>query len=185
MNAPQITNNPEMMQNMLSAPYTQSMMQAMSQNPDMAANIVSSNPLFAGNPQMQEQMRNMMPQFMQQLQNPAVQSMMTNPEALAAINQIQQGLQRLQAASPELYRLVLQSESELRMRVCKLSASPLVYCNSPAWKARSEAVGQLPLLPPSWYIHAQHCLKKTCNLKPIYDNNMFAGRWGCRRLAPA
>ena len=49
----QITNNPEMMQNMLSAPYTQSMMQAMSQNPDMAANIVSSNPLFAGNPQMQ------------------------------------------------------------------------------------------------------------------------------------
>ena len=47
----------------------------------------------------------MMPTFMQQLQNPAVQSMMTNPEALAAINQIQQGLQRLQAASPELYRL--------------------------------------------------------------------------------
>ena len=46
----------------------------------------------------------MMPQFMQQLQNPAVQSMMTNPEALAAINQVQQGLQRLQAASPELYR---------------------------------------------------------------------------------
>jgi len=100
----QITNNPEMMQNMLSAPYTQSMMQAMQQNPDMAANIVGSNPLFAGNPQMQEQMRNMMPQFMQQLQNPAVQNMMTNPEALAAINQIQQGLQRLQAASPELYR---------------------------------------------------------------------------------
>ena len=49
-------------------------------------------------------MRNMMPQFMQQLQNPAVQSMMTNPEALAAINQVQQGLQRLQAASPDLYR---------------------------------------------------------------------------------
>ena len=46
----------------------------------------------------------MMPQFMQQLQNPAVQSMMTNPEALAAINQVQQGLQRLQAASPDLYR---------------------------------------------------------------------------------
>ena len=41
---------------------------------------------------------------MQQLQNPAVQSMMTNPEALAAINQVQQGLQRLQAASPDLYR---------------------------------------------------------------------------------
>ena len=123
----QITNNPEMMQNMLSAPYTQSMMQAMSQNPDMAANIVSSNPLFAGNPQMQEQMRNMMPQFMQQLQNPAVQSMMTNPEALAAINQIQQGLQRLQAASPELYRLVQsESDKELRMRVCQLFSESFI-----------------------------------------------------------
>ena len=145
---PQITNNPEMMQNMLSAPYTQSMMQAMSQNPDMAANIVSSNPLFAGNPQMQEQMRNMMPQFMQQLQNPAVQSMMTNPEALAAINQIQQGLQRLQAASPELYRLVLQSESdkELRMRVCKLSASPLVY----RWEGKIRSRGPAP--PPASFL---------------------------------
>ena len=132
MNAPQITNNPEMMQNMLSAPYTQSMMQAMSQNPDMAANIVSSNPLFAGNPQMQEQMRNMMPQFMQQLQNPAVQSMMTNPEALAAINQIQQGLQRLQAASPELYRLVrCKRDNELRTRVRKLfSESSIGVCTA-------------------------------------------------------
>ena len=144
---PQITNNPEMMQNMLSAPYTQSMMQAMSQNPDMAANIVSSNPLFAGNPQMQEQMRNMMPQFMQQLQNPAVQSMMTNPEALAAINQIQQGLQRLQAASPELYRLVLQSESdnELRMR------AGLVYCNSSAEKAWAST----PSCLPSWRLQLE------------------------------
>ena len=49
----------------------------------MASNIISSNPLFQGNPQLQEQMRNMMPAFLQQLQNPAVQGLMTNPEALA------------------------------------------------------------------------------------------------------
>ena len=29
---------------------------------------------------------------------------MTNPEALAAINQVQEGLQRLQRAAPELYQ---------------------------------------------------------------------------------
>jgi ubiquilin len=52
----------------------------------------------------QEQMRQMMPQFMQQLQNPAVQSMMTNPEALAAIQQVQDGLQRLHTVAPDLYR---------------------------------------------------------------------------------
>jgi len=99
----QMTENPQLMQNMLNAPYTQNMFQSLAQNPDMAANIISSNPLFQGNPQLQEQMRNMMPAFMQQLQNPAVQGLMTNPEALAAIRQIQEGMERLQRAAPELY----------------------------------------------------------------------------------
>ena len=44
-----------------------------------------------------------MPAFMQQLQNPAVQGLMTNPEALAAIRQIQEGMERLQRAAPDLY----------------------------------------------------------------------------------
>ena len=79
----QMTENPQMMQNMINAPYTQNMFQSLSQNPDLASNIISSNPLFQGNPQLQEQMRNMMPAFLQQLQNPAVQGLMTNPEALA------------------------------------------------------------------------------------------------------
>merc|ERR1712004_710881 len=49
------------------------------------------------------QMRNMMPTMLQQMQSPAVQGLMTNPEALQAISQIQQGMQRLQGAAPELY----------------------------------------------------------------------------------
>lgn len=40
---------------------------------------------------MQEQMRTMMPQLLQQMQNPDVQQMMGNPRALDAIMQIQQG----------------------------------------------------------------------------------------------
>ena len=40
-------------------------------------------PHIQQHPQLQEQMRNMMPAFLQQLQNPAVQGLMTNPEALA------------------------------------------------------------------------------------------------------
>merc|ERR1711974_426342 len=75
----------------------------MAQNPDMAANLISSNPLFAGNQQLQDQMRNMMPTMLQQMQNPAVQGMMTNPESLRAIMDIQQGMQRLQASAPDLY----------------------------------------------------------------------------------
>merc|ERR1711962_935086 len=99
----QMTQNPQLMQNMMNAPYTQQMFQSMSQNPDLAANIISSNPLFAGNQQLQEQMVNMMPTMLQQMQNPAIQGMMTNPQSLQAIMQIQQGMQRLQASAPDLY----------------------------------------------------------------------------------
>merc|ERR1712018_564442 len=99
----QMTENPQLMQNMMNAPYTQNMFQSMAQNPDLAANIISSNPLFAGNQQMQDQMRNMMPAMLQQMQNPAVQGLMTNPESLQAIMQIQEGMQRLQASAPDLY----------------------------------------------------------------------------------
>lgn len=99
----QMAENPQLMQNMMNAPYTRSLMDTLAQNPDMAANIMSSNPLFAGNPALQEQMRNMMPAMMQQMQNPAVQSLVSNPDAMSALNQIQQGLQRLQTTAPEVY----------------------------------------------------------------------------------
>ncbi|KAH8041270.1 hypothetical protein HPB51_014418 [Rhipicephalus microplus] len=45
-------------------------------------NVLATNPLLADNPQLQEQMRRMMPQFLQQLQNPEVQGLITNPQAL-------------------------------------------------------------------------------------------------------
>merc|ERR1719259_1150862 len=99
----QMTENPQMMQNMLNAPYTQSMIQQLAQNPDMAANIIGSNPLFAGNPELQQQMRNMMPAMMQQLNSPEMMSVVGNSEAMRAIMQIQDGLQRLRAAAPEFY----------------------------------------------------------------------------------
>ena len=69
----QMTQNPEVMQGMLNSPQTQAMLRSLSENPDMAASMIGNNPLLAGNPEMQEQLRNMMPTFMQQLQNPAVQ----------------------------------------------------------------------------------------------------------------
>ncbi len=99
----QMRDNPNLMQNMMSAPYTQQILQSMAQNPDMAAQIVGSNPLFASNPQLQEQMRSMMPMMLQQMQNPAVQNLMTNPDAIGALSQIQEGMQRLQTAAPDLY----------------------------------------------------------------------------------
>ena len=76
-------------------PFFQDIMRNLAANPEMAANIIGSNPLFAGNPELQQQMRNMMPAMMQQLNSPEMMSVVGNSEAMRAIMQIQDGLQRL------------------------------------------------------------------------------------------
>ncbi|XP_007547738.1 ubiquilin-4 isoform X1 [Poecilia latipinna] len=98
----QISENPQLMQNMLSAPYMRSMMQSLAQNPELASQVMMNNPLFSGNPQLQEQFRSQLPIFLQQMQNPEALSVMTNPRAMQALMQIQQGLQTLQTEAPGL-----------------------------------------------------------------------------------
>ena len=117
----QMRDNPTLMSQMMSAPYMQGIFRGLQDNPDQvnryhagpwlnlqtifqAAAILSNNPMFAGNPALQQQMSAMMPQLLQQMQNPQTQQLMSNPEALAAIMQIQQGMDRLRAAAPELYQ---------------------------------------------------------------------------------
>jgi len=100
----QMRDNPTLMSQMMSAPYMQSMFSSLAANPDQAANMLASNPLFAGNPAMQQQMSSMMPQMLQQMQNPAVQQLMSNPEALQAIMQIQQGMDRLRQTAPDVFQ---------------------------------------------------------------------------------
>ncbi|XP_046368742.1 ubiquilin-1-like [Haliotis rufescens] len=96
----QMSQNPQLMQNMMQAPYMQAMLQTMSTNPELAQQIIGSNPMFQGNPQLQEHFRMYLPQLLNQMQNPEMQTMMTNPRAMSAIMQIQQGLQQLQNESP-------------------------------------------------------------------------------------
>jgi ubiquilin len=98
----QMSDNPSLMESMMNAPYTRSMMEAMSQDPNMAANLIGNSPLLQANPQLQEQMRTMMPQMMQQMQSPEVQNMMANPQAINAILQIQQGMEQLRQVAPGL-----------------------------------------------------------------------------------
>merc|ERR1719322_268078 len=100
----QMRDNPTLMSQMMSAPYMQGIFRGLQDNPEQAAAILSNNPMFAGNPALQQQMASMMPQLLQQMQNPQTQQLMSNPEALAAIMQIQQGMDRLRAAAPDLYQ---------------------------------------------------------------------------------
>lgn len=48
----------------------------------------------------QAQLSQMMPTLLQQLQNPEVHNLVSNPDALAAINQIQQGFAQLRNSAP-------------------------------------------------------------------------------------
>jgi len=45
----QMMDNPQLMQNMMNAPYVQGMFQNISSNPELAEQIIVNNPLFAGN----------------------------------------------------------------------------------------------------------------------------------------
>lgn len=96
----QMLDNPQLMQSMMSAPYTQNMMQQLSSNPQLAESIIVNNPLFAGNAALQEQMRSMLPAFMAQMNNPEIQQLVTNPQAMSAMMQIQQGMEQLRQAAP-------------------------------------------------------------------------------------
>lgn len=50
----------------------------------------------------QEQIRLMLPNFLQQLQNPEIHNLMSNPQALGALMQIQQGVEQLRNVAPGL-----------------------------------------------------------------------------------
>lgn len=98
----QMAENPQLMSNLMSAPYTQDMMRALAADPNMAAELMSQNPLLANNPQLRDQITNMMPNFLERMQSPEVQSVMSNPQALNAIMQIQQGMEQLRQVAPDL-----------------------------------------------------------------------------------
>ncbi|KAG4076328.1 hypothetical protein HA402_005771 [Bradysia odoriphaga] len=130
----QMSENPSLMQNLMNAPYTRTMMESLAADPNMAANLISQSPLLANNPQLQDQMRTMMPQFVQQMQNPEVQSMLSNPQALNAIMQIQQGMEQLRSAAPGLVG---------SMGIPPMPGAP------PATNATSGTTNTLPNLAPN------------------------------------
>jgi ubiquilin len=66
----------------MNAPYMQNVLQQLSSNPEMASQLIGNNPILSGNPQFQEQIRTMLPTMMSQMQNPEMQSILTNPQAI-------------------------------------------------------------------------------------------------------
>ncbi|CAF3066773.1 unnamed protein product [Rotaria socialis] len=100
----QLVQNPRLLESVLNAPYMQPLMDSLAANPDISRQMVANNPMFANNPELREQMINALPAMMEQMRNPEVQSLMQNREALEAITQVQEGLQRLHTAAPNLFQ---------------------------------------------------------------------------------
>jgi ubiquilin len=100
----QLVQNPRLLESVLNAPYMQPIMDSLAVNPDISRQMVINNPMFANNPELREQMLNALPTMMEQMRNPEVQALMQNREALEAITQVQEGLQRLHRAAPNLFQ---------------------------------------------------------------------------------
>lgn len=96
----QMAENPSLIQNMMNAPYTQMVMEAMAADPEVANTLLSQNPLIGNNTVLRSQLRTMMPQLIQQMRDPNIQNLMTSPQALEAIMQIQQGMENLRNSAP-------------------------------------------------------------------------------------
>lgn len=100
----QMNQNSGMIQQLLQAPYMSTMLQGLSSNPEWAQELVRCNPMLAGNPQLQQQITQLLPLYMKQMQNPDVMAMMSNPLAVQAMLKVQKGLNVLHTESPSFGR---------------------------------------------------------------------------------
>merc|ERR1719431_458544 len=99
----QIMGDPQLMSQMINSPMTQGIMQSMLANPSTAESLLRNNPLYANDPAMQQHLSAMMPQLLNQIQNPATQAAFSNPETLSALSQIQSGMETLRTSAPGLF----------------------------------------------------------------------------------
>lgn len=160
----QMLENSEMMQSMLSAPYMQSMISALAADPNMANTLLSQNPLLAGNQHLQGQISNMMPQFLEQLQNPQMQNVLSNPQAMNAIMQIQQGMESLRQSAPNLLNPVGSNLIPPAESVPAAATPPI----PPASNENRETTGN----PPTSDSFAEFLSRMVTGMDPQGQNNV-------------
>jgi ubiquilin len=118
----QMMQNMGGMQNLINTPYTQNLLESLIGNPDLAQQLLSANPLFANNPEMQEQLRNIGPTVLNQLRDPEFQQVFSNPAAMQAIMQIQQGIEQLRVAAPGFANRLISEPNIVKNLKCNYSS---------------------------------------------------------------
>ena len=98
----QMLENTNLMSSVMDSPYMQQMVGQLSTNPQLMQQMMATNPLLADNPALQEQMRELLPNMVQQMGSPEVRQSLSDPATLEAILQIQRGMAQLQRVAPDL-----------------------------------------------------------------------------------
>ncbi|VDK69110.1 unnamed protein product [Anisakis simplex] len=114
----QLLSDPTLAQQLLGGETMSNVAQMLQQNPTLIQQMLASNPIFANNPAMQQQLQAMMPQLINsqrlntrtyfvfvidsQIQRPETIQAMSNPRVLEAIQQIQRGMETLRREAPHL-----------------------------------------------------------------------------------
>lgn len=135
----QMTDNPSLMQNIFSSPHMQTMMESLAADPSMINAFLQDNPLLSNN---SEQIRNMLPQVMQQMQNPEMTNLMTNPQALQAILQIQQGMETLRQTAPNLISSIVPGAAATSAATATVTATTTASTTSSSTASGSTTAGQ-------------------------------------------
>uniref|UniRef100_A0A5K3FPG6 Ubiquilin n=1 Tax=Mesocestoides corti TaxID=53468 RepID=A0A5K3FPG6_MESCO len=98
--------NPDTMSTAFQTPYVRQLFEAMLSSPETIEVLLSANPVWGAanhDPATREQLRRMLPQLSAQMSQPGFLSMLSNPRALRAIAQIQEGLRTLQTEAPDVF----------------------------------------------------------------------------------
>ncbi|CDI98754.1 ubiquilin 1 [Echinococcus multilocularis] len=98
--------NPETMSSAFQAPYVRQMLDVMASNPETFEAFLSANPVWSSashDPAMRENLRRMLPQLARQMSRPGFVEMLSNPRAMRAMAQIQEGLRILQEEAPDVF----------------------------------------------------------------------------------
>ena len=69
-------------------PLFQAMMSSLTQNPELAEFVASQNPAFKDDKKLMDKIPDLIPHLTAQMQNSAVQGLMTNTKALNALMQV-------------------------------------------------------------------------------------------------
>lgn len=102
----QLMGNSDFMSTMLNSPQTQQMMQQLMSNPEAMQQMLANNPLLNADPNLAQQMTNMLPNAFAQMQSPEIRQALSNPEAIEAMMQITRGMEQLQRVAPALFTMM-------------------------------------------------------------------------------